>query len=87
MPYKQSRYLRVRVRAPSQFVKGSFRTQDIGRKGHSKRIAGRLKASGKWATQNFLINKKDVGTMRASKLLRTIKRVYPKATFHPRGAQ
>lgn len=52
-------YARYRIKSPGAFRKGSFRTQDIGRKGHSKRIAGRLKKSGKWATQAILISRAD----------------------------
>jgi hypothetical protein len=55
---KKGKYIRIRVRNPKSFKKDSFRTHDIGRKGHSKRIAGKLK-SGKWATQAFLVSKSD----------------------------
>ena len=51
-------YARHRIEDPSEFQKGSFRTQDIGREGHSKRIAGKLK-TGKWATQSILIKRQD----------------------------
>jgi hypothetical protein len=54
---KRGKYIRIRVRNPKSFVKGSFRTHDIGRKGHSKRIAGILKRGRKWATQAFLVPK------------------------------
>lgn len=54
------RYLRIRVRSPGVFKEKSFRTDDIGRKGHSKRIAGIRKKTGKWATQTWLINRKDL---------------------------
>ncbi len=54
------RYMRIRVRSPAVFKKGSFRTHDIGRLGHSKRIAGIRKKTGKWQTQAFLINKNDI---------------------------
>lgn len=53
------KYYRVRVRSPSSFKKGSFRTHDMGRAGHSKRIAGKLKRSGRWATQAYLLSKQD----------------------------
>ena len=53
------RYVRYRVRSPSLFKRTIFRTQDIGRKGHSKRIAGILKKTGTWATQAMLVTKKD----------------------------
>ncbi len=51
-----ARYERWRIRHPNEFIKGSFRTHDIGRVGFSKRIAGRLKKTGKWATQSLLIS-------------------------------
>lgn len=73
MPYAKSKYLRIRVRNPSSFIKGSFRTHDIGRKGHSKRIAGRLKRTGQWATQNYLIKKADLGTLKGRKFVSQIK--------------
>lgn len=57
-PHFTKKYARYRIRSPKLFKKGSFRTQDIGRKGHSKRIAGILK-SGRWATQSMLISRRD----------------------------
>jgi hypothetical protein len=54
-PHITENYIRVRVRPPESFIKGSIRTHDIGRKGYSKRLAGRTKKTGKWATQAFLI--------------------------------
>jgi len=53
------KYIRIRVRPPTAFKTGSFRTHEIGRAGHSKRIAGISRKTGKWQTQAFLINKKD----------------------------
>ncbi len=50
------RYYRVEVRPKSEFV--SFRTQDVGRKGHLQRVAGR-RSSGSWATVTWLIGKED----------------------------
>src|SRR3990172_8321490 len=52
-------YARYRLREPNEFVKSSLRTHDIGRKGHAKRIAGKLKRSGKWETQAVLIARQD----------------------------
>ena len=49
-------YVRVRVREPKRFVRKSFRTHSLGR-GWSKRVAGVLKDSGKWATQTYLVSK------------------------------
>jgi len=60
------------------FKKGSLRTQDIGRKGHSKRIAGRLKSTGRWSTQNFLILKKDLKSLKTRQLIKSITLKYPK---------
>lgn len=51
------RYERWQIRSPKDFIKRSFRTHDIGRKGFSKRIAGKLKSTGKWGTQSLLISK------------------------------
>ena len=53
------RYARYRIEEPSKFLAGSFRMHDIGRKGHSKRVAGRLKRTGRWKTQAILIAKGD----------------------------
>lgn len=51
----RGKYLRIRQLDPKLFIKGSFRTHDIGRrKGGTKRIAGRLKKTGKWATQSYI---------------------------------
>lgn len=49
-------YYRVEVRPKSEFI--SFRTQDVGRRGHIQRIAGK-RASGSWATVTWLIGKDD----------------------------
>ena len=50
------RYYRVEIRPRAGFV--TFRTQDVGRKGHIQRVAGR-RASGSWATVTWLIGKED----------------------------
>jgi hypothetical protein len=49
-------YYHVMVRPKSGF--SSFRTQDVGRPGHSQRVAGR-RPSGSWATVKWLISKND----------------------------
>ena len=41
---------------PKLFIRSSFRTQDVGRKGRLQRIAARLKSTGEWKTQAFRIN-------------------------------
>ena len=58
-PHLTKRYARYRIKSPRLFIKSSFRTHDIGRAGHSKRIAGKLKRGRKWATQSVLISRKD----------------------------
>ena len=52
----KGKYYRVVIRPKSGFT--SFRAHDIGRKGHSIRLAGKRK-TGTWATQAWLISKKD----------------------------
>ena len=53
---REGDFYRVVVRDKNQFT--SFRTHDIGRSGHSKRLAGR-RSSGSWDTQAWLIHKDD----------------------------
>jgi hypothetical protein len=52
----EGRYYHVQVRSKSDFV--SFRTQDVGKRGHVQRVAGK-RASGSWATVKWLIGKED----------------------------
>jgi len=61
-------YARIRVREPGSFIPGSFRTHDVGRKGHTKRIAGRLESTGDWATQSWLIPKKEFSEAKLKQL-------------------
>jgi hypothetical protein len=49
-------YYRVEVRPKSDFI--TFRTQDVGTKGHIQRLAGK-RSSGSWATATWLISKED----------------------------
>ena len=58
-PHMTKRYARYRIRNPNDFDKSTLRTQDIGQEGHSKRIAGKNKVTGKYETQAILINRKD----------------------------
>lgn len=53
---KNARYYRIIVRPKSEFI--TFRTHDVGRTGHTLRIAGK-RSSGSWATHSWLISKKD----------------------------
>lgn len=58
-------YYHIEVRPKSEFV--SFRTQDVGRKGHIQRVAGK-RSSGSWATAKWLIGKEDAH-VQGSKLI------------------
>ena len=73
MPYKRSRYKHIRVKSPKVFKSGSLRTQDIGRKGHSKRVAGKLRTNNRWATQKFMILKEDWGKPSTKRLMSQIR--------------
>ncbi len=50
------KYYRIVTRGKEGFV--TFRYQDVGRSGHSLRLAG-LRPSGSWDTQAWLISKKE----------------------------
>jgi hypothetical protein len=58
-PRFTSKFARYRIEDPAKFKEGSFRTHDIGRKGHSKRIAGQLKGTGAWKTQAIIVTRAD----------------------------
>jgi hypothetical protein len=62
------------------------RTHDIGRAGHSKRIACKTR-SGKWYTQAFLIKKQDwdVGDPKVIRMWHRIAYAYPKAKLKAVG--
>jgi hypothetical protein len=49
-------YFHIEVRPKEGFV--TFRTQDVGRRGHVQRVAGK-RANGSWATIKWLIGKND----------------------------
>ena len=49
-------YYHVEVRSKGDFV--TFRTQDVGRRGHIQRVAGK-RSSGSWDTVKWLIGKED----------------------------
>ena len=49
-------YFRIVVRSKEEFT--TFRTQDVGEKGHILRLAGK-RSSGSWDTQTWLISKDD----------------------------
>ena len=61
----KGKYFRIVVRPKSEFA--AFRIQDVGRKGHIKRLAGRRK-EGSWATHPWLISKKEA-SIRGGKLV------------------
>ncbi len=49
-------YFRIAVRSKDEFV--TFRTQDVGMRGHIQRVAGK-RPSGSWDAQTWLISKHD----------------------------
>ncbi|RLC37942.1 hypothetical protein DRH29_00500 [candidate division Kazan bacterium] len=74
----KGQYYHITVRPKTEFR--SFRIQDVGKKGHIQRVAGR-RSSGSWATHKWLISKADarkvggklVGkTPAAKKVLKTL---------------
>lgn len=62
--HKTKRFIRIRILDPKLFRKSSLRTHDIGRKGFSKRIAGKLKKTGEWQTQAILISRDESPSMK-----------------------
>ncbi len=60
------KYYRIELRPTEKFT--SYRTQDVGRAGHTKRLAGK-RPSGSWGTRSWLISKKDAHMTRAGKLV------------------
>jgi len=68
--HKSGQYYRIRVTDPKKYEK--FRTHDIGRPKHSKRIAGYDEQTKKWETQAYLIRKEDMGTPQADRLIAQI---------------
>jgi hypothetical protein len=52
----RGQYYHVEVRPKDEFT--TFRTQDVGDKGHLQRVAGK-RSSGSWATAKWLISKDD----------------------------
>jgi hypothetical protein len=52
----EGNYYHVEVRPKEEFT--TFRTQDVGGKGHLQRVAGK-RSSGSWATVKWLIGKED----------------------------
>lgn len=52
----EGEYYHVKVRAGANFT--DFRTQDVGKRGHIQRVAGK-RSTGTWSTVKWLIGKKD----------------------------
>lgn len=57
-------YFRIELRPKAKYV--AYRLQDVGRSGHTKRLAGRT-AKGNWSTKSWLVHKSDA-TVRDGKL-------------------
>ena len=56
-PDMTKKYARHRIEDPSHFDK--LRTKDIGRKGHTKIILGRVKGTNTWKPQSVLVTRED----------------------------
>jgi len=63
-------YYRIEVRPNAKFV--TYRIQDVGRSGHTKRLAGR-RANGSWDTKSWLIHKKDAHVKRGTLIVDAVK--------------
>jgi len=55
--HRTKKYNRYRIRDPDEFKKSSFRTIDIGRPKRHQLIRGKLKKTGKYATQAVIVEK------------------------------
>ena len=51
-------YVRLRLRNPGLYEE--WGTHDVGRKGHTKRVAGKRKDTGEWETQAWLFRREDL---------------------------
>ncbi len=56
----EGQFFRARIRNPNQFQKGSFRTVDVGKKGHTKIVIARPLRKRTTTTQAILIPKRDI---------------------------
>lgn len=65
------KFYRIVVRPKGEFT--SFRTQDVGSKGHLERLAGHRR-SGSWDTESWLVSKNDAH-ISGNKLIITNKKV------------
>jgi hypothetical protein len=75
-------FFRIMVRPKEEFV--SFRNQDVGKKGHLERLAGR-RSSGSWDTVSWLISKRDAHQSGKSLVITTqaVKQAIEKGTRGP----
>ncbi len=60
------KFYRIEVRPKGEFV--SYRIQDVGKRGHLERLAGR-RSSGSWDTVSWLIGKSDAHVTRDGQLV------------------
>lgn len=68
----KGKHVRVRLKNPKDFE--LLRIHDVGERGHSKRIAGISKKTGKWGTQAWLFPIVDV-RMKRPKTIEIMKRL------------
>ena len=72
-------YLRIRMKQPSLFLKGSFRTQDVGKAGGTKRIAAKLKKTRQFTTQGWIFELKALKTRPST--LKTLRMIIPQLSL------
>lgn len=88
MPIDETkRYVRVRIRNPSEFRKNAmklkgggrstFATKDVGRTGYTKLVVGKPKGQTRTRTQAILYSKKDFGRAGALRKAAMIPKRYP----------
>ena len=67
----KSRYIHIRLKSPTLFAKGKFRTIDIG--DGLKQVYGNEKSKKKWTAQNMMIPKNKVVQHGAGISIRSVK--------------
>jgi len=60
--YASTNYIHVRLKEPGNY--SNFRFHDVGRRGHSLRLAAINKRTGKWETISWIFDKEKLATDR-----------------------
>ena len=70
-------FVRIRVRDSGICRSGTYRVHDIGREGHSKRLACVENKTGKWTTISWFIAREDVTIVRKGRRIKLIGKDVP----------